>query len=132
MNLICVPPNKVRLIWPNVWHLIYESMKRGDFGAFKPVEDDVLNGDALLWLATDGENVAAACVTQITQSEWRKVCSFVALGGIGIERWFGLLPEIEAYAKAEGCHSMRVVGRKGWARLLPTYQEHRVVLEKEL
>ncbi len=132
MDLICVPPAQVPKVWPKVKPLIFEAMRRGDFGAFAPVEDDVLDGDALLWVAYDEKEIVAACVSQISETEWRKVCTIVACGGSEMRRWLGLLDQIEAYAKAEGCSASRIVGRDGWSAVLPAYRPHRVVLEKEL
>ena len=132
MHLLCVPPDQIRKVWPHVRQSILEAMRRGDFGAFGPIEDDVLAGDALLWLAYDGKDIASACVTQISESEWRKVCTICACGGKDMNRWLGLLSDIEAYAKAEGCSATRIVGREGWGRVLTAYRPHRVVLERAL
>ena len=49
-----------------------------------------------------------------------------------MSRWLGLLGKIEEFARAEGCKSTRIMGRKGWARVLPSYQVKRIVLEKDL
>jgi hypothetical protein len=62
----------------------------------------------------------------------RKVCVIIACGGIDMPRWLPLIEGIEKYARAEGCAAVRIVGRKGWARVLPDYRVHRVVLERKL
>ena len=36
--------------------------------------------------------------------------------------WLHLLDGIEAFARAEGCDAMRIIGRKGWARVLKDYR----------
>jgi hypothetical protein len=84
-HLVCVPPDKVALAWPSVRSLIFAAMKRGDLSSFGPVEDSVLRGDALLWLALscedgDGVRIDAAAVTELHRTEWRKVCVVVACG----------------------------------------------------
>jgi hypothetical protein len=185
-HLVCVPPDKVALAWPPVRGLIFAAMKRGDLSSFGPVEDSVLRGDALLWLALscedgDGVRIDAAAVTELHRTEWRKVCVVVAcgapsgrLGAAGrlrasgrlrtsgrsrpssradasradasradssraaasratdMRRWIGLLERIEEFARAEGCEATRIIGRKGWARVLTSYQTKRIVLEKDL
>ncbi len=131
-RLSCVHPDNIKRVWPKVKPLILSAMMRGDFGAFAPVEADVLNGDALLWIAKDEKEIVAACVSQIGETEWRKVCTIIACGGTEMRRWLGLLDQIEAYAKAEGCSASRIVGRDGWSAVLPAYRPHRVVLEKVL
>jgi hypothetical protein len=164
-HLVCIPPDKVALVWPLARNLIFAAMKRGDLSSFGPVEDSVLRGDALLWLALtyedgDGVRIDAAAVTELHRTEWRKVCVVVAcgapsgrLGAAGrlrasgrsrpssravasratdMRRWIGLLERIEEFARAEGCEATRIIGRKGWARVLTSYQTKRIVLEKDL
>ena len=146
-HLVCIPPDKVALVWPLARNLIFAAMKRGDLSSFGPVEDSVLRGDALLWLALtyedgDGVRIDAAAVTELHRTEWRKVCVVVACGATSGRfaaspasdgrRWIGLLEGIEGFARAEGCSATRIIGRKGWARVLTSYQTKRIVLEKEL
>jgi hypothetical protein len=136
MRLLCVDPARIHDIWPHVRDLIHAAMKRGDLGAFEPVEASVLAGDALLWLAWDGERIAAAAVTEIAETEWRKVCVVVACGSrrrpAGFDGWLPLLEGIESYARAAGCAAVRIMGRKGWARVLASYTAKRIILEKDL
>ena len=167
-HLVCVPPDKVALAWPPVRSLIFAAMKRGDLSSFGPVEDSVLRGDALLWLALTHEDadrvrIDAAAVTELHRTEWRKVCVVVACGApsrlrassraaasrvrpssrahasradasraTDMHRWIRLLEGIENFARAEGCEATRIIGRKGWARVLTSYQAKRIVLEKDL
>jgi hypothetical protein len=173
-HLVCVPPDKVALAWPPVRGLIFAAMKRGDLSSFGPVEDSVLRGDALLWLALscedgDGVRIDAAAVTELYRTEWRKVCVVVACGApsrvrasgrlrtsgrlcpssradasradasrvdasraTDMRRWLRLLEGIEDFARAEGCEATRIIGRQGWARVLPSYQTKPIVLEKDL
>jgi hypothetical protein len=140
-HLVCVPPDKVALVWPPVRSLIFAAMKRGELSSFGPVEDSVLRGDALLWLALsceDGDRVRidAAAVTELHRTEWRKVCVVVACGApsraTDMRRWIRLLDGIEDFARAEGCEATRIIGRKGWARVLTSYRTKRIVLEKDL
>jgi hypothetical protein len=153
-RLVCVPPDRAAAIWPHVRALILAAMKRGGLSSFRPVEANVLAGDALLWLAWDGAHVQAAAVTELHATEWRKACVIVACGApsgrsrpsiaredgrqpplrraMGMAAWLPLLAGIETYARAAGCACVRIMGRKGWARALPTYRTTRIVLEKEL
>jgi hypothetical protein len=164
-------------------------MARGGIGSFAPVEESVLAGHALVWLAlsarhpvgathaspflagfvgarhasplpapTKGDGpmpiIHAAAVTELHQTEhqgvhgtarrdgrerpdalherWRKVCVIVACGGSDMPRWLHLIEKIEDFARAEGCAATRIIGRKGWARVLAQYRTTRIVLEKEL
>ena len=133
-HLVCVPPDKVALAWPSVRSLILAAMKRGDLSSFGPVEDSVLRGDALLWLALtdedgDGVRIDAAAVTELHRTEWRKVCVVVACGApsgriraSGRSRASGRLrPSSRADASradASRAAASRVPGRRRWIRLL--------------
>ena len=178
---MCIPPDMVALVWPHVRGLIHAAIERGGLSSFRPIEDRVLSGDALLWLAVaregaaredgcenpdarerpdgDAARVQAAAVTELHRTEWRKVCVIVACGApsgrsrgsgrlrpssraaasraaasptVDMRRWIGLIEKIEEFARAEGCSATRIMGRKGWARVLTSYQTKRIVLEKDL
>ena len=178
---MCIPPDTVALVWPHVRGLIHAAIERGGLSSFRPIEDRVLSGDALLWLAVaregaacedgrkrpdarerpdgDAARVQAAAVTELHRTEWRKVCVIVACGApsgrsrgsgrlrpssraapsraaasptVDMRRWIGLIEKIEEFARAEGCSATRIMGRKGWARVLASYRTKRIVLEKEL
>ncbi len=131
-QLVCIPPNVVDQVWPKISGLIFVAMKKGQVGSFESVKNATLEGRALLWVAWDGvsPDIEAAAVTELQLTEWRKVCTVLACGGAHIERWIHLLETIEQYAKSEGCSAVRVIGRNGWEKLLPTYHRKRVLLEK--
>jgi hypothetical protein len=150
-QLLCIPPDRVAEIWPHVCGLIRAAaVKCRDLSSYQPVESSVLAGRALLWLVVgreDGDDagvkVHAAVVTKLQQNERRKVCVIAACGGaiahedgrerpVGMRRWLDLIGPIEDFARAEGCSAMRIIGREGWARVLPAYRLKNVVLEKEI
>jgi hypothetical protein len=133
IEIACVPPDKVPLIWPRVSGLIYIAMKRGDLEQFAPVQEAVLAGRSQLWLAVQDRNeILSAAITELHATENRKVCVIVACGGSDMNKWLDLIGEIERFAKAEGCTRTRIVGRVGWERVLPGYRTRRIVLDKDL
>lgn len=107
-------------------------MQRGGLGRFADVERDVLEGHALLWLAWDGETILCATVTRLAVGDVDKACEIVACGGGQVRRWIALIAAIETYARAEGCDVVRLMGRQGWASLLPQYRADKVILERAL
>ena len=70
-------------------------------------------GRAQLWLAFDGGEVRAACVTQAAGFDLH----FWLCGGDGCD-WRALGNEIAAVAKAGGFKRMTIDGRPGWLRVL--------------
>ncbi len=126
-GLICVDPAQVPNIWPRVAPLIQRAMDKVGFSPFWGIEAELYRGASLLWIAVKDKDILAAMVTQITND----VCTIVALGGRDRDLWLDHIGKVEEYARANGCARMRIIGRKGWARLLP-YQQACVVLERNL
>jgi hypothetical protein len=129
---VCVDPARVREAWPLVAPLIRRAAERDGLSDAAQVEDDLHNGSALLWLAWNGERIEGAAVTQLDAANGQKFCTIVACGGRGLKRWGSLIGTLERFAREEGCTSVRIYGRRGWARVLPDYRLHSIILEKEL
>lgn len=129
---MCVDPKQIRRVWPHASHFIKKAILRTGLSDFKEVEDSILDGDALLWLVWDGERIEAAASTVLEIANGNKSCVIVACGGDDMGNWLGLIEQIETYAKNEGCQSTRIIGRKGWGRVLDDYRAEHVILEKSL
>jgi hypothetical protein len=127
VDLVCVNPADVQKVWPLARDLILAAIERTDLSDFADIEKDVLSGDQLLWLAIS-DRVEAAATTHLS----RNICTLTACSGHQRERWLPLFARIEKYAKDEGCHTMRLYGRKGWERVLDGYRVEHVILEKAL
>lgn len=126
-DLLCVPPKEVEQIWQYAGPMIRAAIERTNLSEFAEIERDVLSGDQLLWLAIS-DHIEAAATTHLS----RKICTLTACSGHQRERWLPLFKTIEKYAKDEGCHTMRIFGRKGWERVLDGYHVEHVVLERDL
>lgn len=124
---------------PLAWELVEDKIDEVVLRAHGCVDADdirkMAERDAVqLWAAIDpdtGEGLAIA-ITEIVDYPKRSVCKIVGLAGDQRERWEGHLAEIESWAKERGCSLVRVFGRKGLVKMLPTYKMAGVVLEKEL
>lgn len=127
IELICVDPDRIFDFWPHARPLIKTAIDETGLSDFNEVEQQVIDGDQLLWLAYSGK-IEAAATTHIVNG----VCQLVACAGHHRERWLPLLAEIEKYAKAERCRCMRIIGRPGWERALDGYRKEFVILEKAL
>ena len=126
-RLICVDPDRVAEIWPHARSLIKSAIERTNLTDFEDVEQQVLAGEQLLWLAWS-DRIEAAATTHLS----RNVCTLTACSGHQRERWLPLFRAIEQYARNEGTKAMRIYGRKGWERVLDGYRAEYVILEKGL
>jgi hypothetical protein len=135
-KLVCVDPERVREIWPHVELLLRQAIARTGLSAFVDIERDILNGHALVWIAVGGAESAraieAAVATSLQQTDAGKVCVITACAGANMARWLPLIAGIEAYARDEGCHCVRIFGRKGWLRALDGYAEKHIIMDKDL
>lgn len=127
VELICVDPERVFDFWQFARPLIKSAIDATGLSDFADIENDVLSGNQLLWLAVS-DHIEAAATTHLS----RDVCTLTACGGHNRERWIELRKQIEAYAKAEGCKCVRLYGRKGWERVLEDYRVEYIIMEKAL
>lgn len=86
------------------------------------------------WAVTDGDIVAAVVGTSIeVAATGKRICQINFCAGHHRSDWLHLLEQIEQWAVfEEGCHGMKVIARKGWAKSLPEYRMTHIVLEKDL
>lgn len=132
-ELICIQPGTLTAAaWPSCRHMIERAILKTGLSDFALVERDVLEGHQLLWLAMDGKTIDAASTTKLVTANGVKTCIIVACAGAERGRWLHLIEGIEAYARAEGCASVRIIGRKGWKRSLNGYRSKYDIIEKGL
>ncbi|WP_207483121.1 hypothetical protein [Arenibaculum pallidiluteum] len=86
----------------------------------------VLAGRAQFWPAPD-----AALVTEIVAYDRLRACR-VWLGGGALERLRDMVRSVEAWATAQGCARVEILGRPGWERAIPEVRKIAVLLVKEL
>ena len=131
VDLCCVPPADVSKVWGLASGLIRAAIDQTKLSEFADIEKQVLAGEQLLWLAIS-DRVEAAATTHLIKTDGKPVLVVTACAGSQRERWISLRHQIEAYAKAEGCKSVRLYGRKGWQRELKDYRVEYVIMEKDL
>jgi hypothetical protein len=92
---------------------------------------------AQLWVVADGEGtpLRGAVVTRVLAFDGGRKSLVVQLAGavgLSFDDMRTVMAELERYAIAMECRSIRIYGRKGWAKVLPGYGQPFTVLEKEL
>lgn len=77
-----------------------------------------------------------AMVSEILLFPRKKVFNLFLVGGDGSEEMQAARPSAEAWAKAQGCDSVTLTGRRGWERMQwmkdAGYKTVQLTLEKEL
>jgi hypothetical protein len=122
----------VQEVWPHVALLLHRAITKTGLSSFAEIERDILSGTALLWLAWNGAGIEAAASTSLELTDAGKVCVITACAGVDAARWLPLIAGIEDYARAEGCQCVRIIGRRGWARVLRGYKQTYAIIDKQL
>lgn len=131
-KLVPVAAALVNDVWPHTRSLIKRAMDRTRLGNFEDIEREVLAGMQQLWLAWNGSEIKAAAVTRLVCVNHERICIIVACGGRDRAQWLPLIAGIEQFAKDEGCSAVRIIGRKGWQRILADYRATYVVMDRKL
>jgi hypothetical protein len=132
VDLVCVDPARISEVWPLVRERVRLAIEHTGLSDFGPIEEDVLAGDQLLWLAWDQPSIIAVATTHKTKVGTRSIVTMTACQGYDRPTWMPLLAQIEQYAKDEGCSALRIFGRRGWQRVLGEYKVENIVMEKAL
>lgn len=125
MNVFCLGPEQIDNLWP----LFAHHLARVEEVDAEELRYDLKDAQAQLWgLQDDSGQITGVVVTRITN----RACEIVAgAGSASYEAMRELHREIERWAASVGCSRMRLLGRKGWIRLLG-YRQTGIVAEKEL
>lgn len=132
MDLVCIPPGLAHETWPKVAPVLKAAMLKTNLSHSADLEEQVLRGDGLIWLAIENSEIQAVATTILQKTDTNLVCVITACAGHGLPQWLPLLRQIEDWARFEGAACVRIYGRRGWVRALPDYRETNIVIEKAL
>lgn len=102
-------------LWADIVRLLDKAVERGGNSWFK-VQQDLSEGRAQLWLAVT-DKPQAAMVTKLDD----KTLEVWLAGGKVLSGAVPFLETTLTAAKEAGATDARIVGRKGWARVLAPY-----------
>lgn len=128
MMSVCVDPDLIETFWPYYRDWVKRAIDKVGLADLKLLEQNLMEGKSLLWLAYDGREVHAVATTDLYADH----CTISACSGQHLKHFLPLIKDLERYARKEGKKSIRVEGRRGWERVLKDYRRRAVVLEKVL
>ena len=137
VEVVAIPPGRVWVVAKIAAPLIDKATQRTDRVTTGDLIEACRLSQKQLWIVwdTDVYEALAAYVTELRTYNGTGVlaCRVVALGGKDLKRWKALaIASLEAYARAEDCDVIDMVGRPGWGRIFPDYRETERVYTKEL
>jgi hypothetical protein len=93
----------------------------------------IQQGRSLLWVLENKGQVVGCVTTKVLQHPNYRVGLIHLCGGKEVDGWVQLtLKQIEQWARDKQCHSIEIIGRKGWEKKLTGYTSDRVVYTKKL
>jgi len=128
-----IQPDQIKVVWPEVEPWISAACKRnrGKYDA-QDILAGLLSGTDQLWIWRSPTAYAVG-ITRLSNYPRCKVCAVRIVTGTNSAEWrLQTLATIEQWARTNGCASMELVARKGWARHLKDYDMTHVMLEKHL
>ena len=85
-----------------------------------------------LWVSVRACKLIGVSITKIKKLPNKTVCLIVGAVGDEIDVWKHHRKEIEPWARDNGCTEMEIIGRRGWIKKLPDYEETYTVLRKKI
>jgi hypothetical protein len=106
--------------WPRIWSLLQPAVERGGEHTERSVLTALLHGGMVLWVdGTDIAQAQAAIVTSWCDYPAGRIGFVQFAGGSAAKAWTGKAAETFCvWAQSMGCKELRLIGRKGWGRLL--------------
>ena len=111
--IVTYGPEHIPAIWNEIEPFIKKALDRGSIYTLEDVYDNLRECRMQLWCYRDPK-LRAVLTTGIIGDE----CFLITLGGNNIQDWIDAYPIIERWAIEQGCGSMKIHGRKGWAKIL--------------
>lgn len=129
-----VLPADVWSVWPDVAILLQKAIDRGNGEhTTQTILDALLKAKMQLWIGTDKHKIVYAGVTQvITYATGKKIAEICYLGGSRLDEWLDHIHVIEAWAKANGCACLNIIGREGWMRKMDGYKRLQTIISRKL
>lgn len=135
ITLVPVLSGYARPLWPQIEAWIASATKEaGDWWSPDDVLAGIERGALTAWVLADDARLWGVVVSEIETAARHKIGVIALCAGEEQSKWLHLLPEIEDWARDQGCSEMMVKGRGGWVRRLRShgYGERYVAIGKDL
>lgn len=100
----------------------------GDFLSAKVVFREAVNGSATIHVVRVDGNLRGVFSTNVRELDGKKVLCVTMLSGVGICDWFSeLVLFLKNKASDIGAKKFTILGRRGWGKLYPDFEEIGVI-----
>lgn len=101
----------------------------------RSVRQWVEDGRYVLWIAHDGETIAAAFVTRVARYPRKNMLTIDLCGGTQMGSWLDEADRVfRAFSRESGLDGIELYGRSGWARALERlgWRQSAVLVETDI
>lgn len=134
MSVFCLGTEQIDALWPKYGHHLERLERESGLVMAEAIRDDLRSAHKQLWGYQAGDEIAGVAITHVYDTPRGKACE--VYGACGTQTAPGqidaIIHEIEKWAADIGCTRTRLLGRKGWLRVLNGYRQTGVILEKEI
>lgn len=132
-----IPADRCDEFWPLIEPILLRVIARTEGRhSWLSVKNAIRDRHWQLWAAFSDATMTrciAAMTSQIlTYSTGVTELEVTLAAGDVIPACLPCLDVVGAWAKSQGCQAMTLNGRKGWGKMLPSYEESAVILRKSL
>ena len=141
IDVVQIPHETVKDAWLYVEQSIADALTRsGGYALASHIKQDCIDEKSQLWILCDKDEeresnkLYGVIVTEVIQRPLIKVLHIKIMTGRHREKWQHQIRQIEDFAAQNGCHSMELIARPGWKKILKPfdYRETHVVLVKQI
>lgn len=130
-----VPPEQVGIVWPQILDQVERGLRHaaGDTITADHILRSILQGDMILWVVHEGDNVTAAIILEVIQHPAKKTLAVVLIAGRDFHGWCEQVNQmIRDFADLIGVDSVESVSRRGAAKWLESlgWRRKAIVMEQ--
>ncbi len=115
-RLFAYRPEHIPEIWSDVKDFIQSALIDNGHLTIEDIYNNLLLGHYQLWTPFS-DHIQAAFVTAIYDVRGVKNCTIIACGGTNLDSWKHFMKDVEDWAREDGCTSIKIYGRRGWAKI---------------
>lgn len=120
--VVCaIRPEDLPAVWPAVSKVLgkVEKYTNGEY-TLEDIYVFIEEGEDLLFVIYEGENILGAATARLTHHPSRLVCHFITCAGEKMDLWLDKLFDAAApLIRAHKVDAVYIYGRPGWDKILP-------------
>lgn len=117
--------------WPTIAPFL--EIVEQDEWTLPEIQEDIIKRHCQAWGMRSGSHVLAIWITRICDGPNGVYGLVQVVAGAPLEQGLRIYREhIEPFFTEQGCEYIKIVGRRGWKKVLPDYEERQVIFTKRL